>query len=1188
MTAALESSDTHHSVKTPSKQAREPSPPDATEETNGGKEKPEVPAALGNDVSSSASTPSPVLHYKRNAQGRLRSIPGKRIPPEGSPTRKGKMDRDGAMNDSTQKSSMSLTQPNSASAYELYTTAEETAPSNVDITNVHGHTPNTYDENDTGHIILDLDHASEKDDDEAESQDASYAAPIAFSSQPLEPQTPAPQANPFKNKGSVLNPQTLFQATQSPTIGRHLASPTSSRPSPNGFAETPLPFQTPFQAVDSPLIHRQQIEETPIQHSSLFSKESPLPAAFNRTFDASVLPRARALPEPRRYNSMKASQERREPQDVESSDNSDLEAEQPNKRQAIKRKAEDLLSRVTVSLHNKQPTFREPPSSYASAVEVPSTSKRRRSLEDHYTAQCEGFDARDNQQNSYVADSQAQSSAPRHASAPQIESTQADDVVPDEANASTQSADSQPQILPDSCPGSNRNIPRNICISMQPTDSLPQNLPDSCHESNRNVPGDIGSTTPEPSLKPVFNSSLPSTQAMLDVAQVIDSSDELLKFPVPTTLPEVTPSEPHLQPDAASSLPSTQALPSRTQQIDQPLKEAYANHSTLATPTKEQSSGSEPLAIPETSPVPESSLRPMADIAPSFAADEEEELQETPPGFSPDPEYEAYQRIIKRCSTPKKIGPLRKKSKSRTSSQVKASEQLSTIKSSSELLEVDDAIDTLPTSSGHILPVTKEIPNPKSPKFPQQDVVMEESQSLFVSQEPPADVPEDMAGEGSPSTRGGPAKETKMNDEDSYFPDDTTMEGVVGTPVVEVKKRTTRGTKPAKKVEMAPPTPTGVSNTASSELSSVPSSAMRTPLSTPLMKDPTSSTRTSVTRSSSATIGRFAKKPQIAQPQRKPKRKAALDDNLESTRSSKRQSLARVSRSSSIDPLSLPSTFTGNRTARVRSTSGLFSKMVFAVSYDPEKDKDKEKIKKCIEEQGGRLLEPGFANMFTARQGDDEYELGLTPKNKGLRFAAVIADEFSRKVKYMEALALGLPCISGQWVLNCIAKETVIDWSPYLLCAGRVEYLNDAHISRNLASYPAATSNLSLIIEERVKVLAGKSILIITSRAESDAKGKTVDFLLQASGPSRCLQVSSLSEAKKRLQDEEAQGTSWDLIFSYGRPQDAEKQLFSTNTKRKRASMAHDSDNRPAPSKVRILVHEEVIQSFITGRLLED
>jgi hypothetical protein len=332
-------------------------------------------------------------------------------------------------------------------------------------------------------------------------------------------------------------------------------------------------------------------------------------------------------------------------------------------------------------------------------------------------------------------------------------------------------------------------------------------------------------------------------------------------------------------------------------------------------------------------------------------------------------------------------------------------------------------------------------------------------------------------------------------------------------------------------------------------------------------------------------------------PARSTKRKPAVkdDENPIATRASKRQSNASCTRESSADPLAYPSP-TLNGIARIKKPNKLFSRMAFAVSY-VKQDKEKSYVTDMITEQGGRVLDDGFERLFEATfiprsrlsAGDEETELTMTAAAKSFGFVALVADEHSRKAKYMQALALGLPCISGKWILTCVAKGEIVDWSPYLLCAGKSSFLGNAIRSRILARYSAIEAKFPGTLSSRDKLLNGKSILMVTNRSIEDAR-KAYVFLTRAMGPARIGQVSDHEQARKKLMED----NSWDFLYVDKNEDVAEAALFGQSVppslgskKRKRGLVSADEDVGPAPKRIRVISDEVIIQSLILGQLME-
>jgi hypothetical protein len=262
--------------------------------------------------------------------------------------------------------------------------------------------------------------------------------------------------------------------------------------------------------------------------------------------------------------------------------------------------------------------------------------------------------------------------------------------------------------------------------------------------------------------------------------------------------------------------------------------------------------------------------------------------------------------------------------------------------------------------------------------------------------------------------------------------------------------------------------------------------------------------------------------------------------------------------------------------------------MAFAVSYI-KRLQEKDDVTKLILDNGGQILQDGFEVLFEkSRPQETDTRLTLSATAKLLGFSALIADDHSRRAKYIQALALGLPCISGHWVLACIAKGTVLDWSPYLLCAGQSSFLGNAIKSRTLQPYPATEATLKKTLQARAKLLTGKSVLVVTGKGKTKDKRKAYVFLTRAIGADRVRQVVDLSEARKELISE---GQTWDLLYVDSQEEAAEAAIISaTNSssrKRKRRPMA-TTDTTASPKRIRVINDERIIQSLILGQLLED
>lgn len=240
--------------------------------------------------------------------------------------------------------------------------------------------------------------------------------------------------------------------------------------------------------------------------------------------------------------------------------------------------------------------------------------------------------------------------------------------------------------------------------------------------------------------------------------------------------------------------------------------------------------------------------------------------------------------------------------------------------------------------------------------------------------------------------------------------------------------------------------------------------------------------------------------------------------------------------SNSIRPASMvPSAMELSMMSRTQRTSyvshensGIFSGMAFAISYSGNEKKGSG-VKALLSKNGARVLESGFDELFdssswslsaavtgrnnTPQQNSDAQPLQLTAKGSQIGFVCLITDQHSRRAKYMQALALNLPCLAGQWVHDCVAKQEVIDWEPYLLPAGMSVFLGGAVKSRMLTLYPATNARITDVVSGRPKLLTGQSILFVTGRGEVAQQRKAYAFLTSSLCPKMVHPVQTLQAA---------------------------------------------------------------------------
>lgn len=308
---------------------------------------------------------------------------------------------------------------------------------------------------------------------------------------------------------------------------------------------------------------------------------------------------------------------------------------------------------------------------------------------------------------------------------------------------------------------------------------------------------------------------------------------------------------------------------------------------------------------------------------------------------------------------------------------------------------------------------------------------------------------------------------------------------------------------------------------------------------------------------------------------------------------------------------STPST-PSSRTRRVKSSGlvqarstaignilgdGIFRNMAFAVTNIDRVDEN-ERIKNIIISNGGHILGTGLDELFhipalprTTSPADPHADIsfGLTAAARDVGFTCLIADKHCRTAKFIQALSLGIPCLSTRWITNCVAKQRVLPWAPYLLPSGESAFLGGAVRSRVLQPFDAETATLSTIVDKRPKMLDGASVLIIMEKGQEKSMQQH-PLITHALGASKISRAISDASAAKAVADAQALGEPWDWVFSYDKEREVEEKLFGESGTGKKRKRGRDSGFGPQgkKGKTRVVGNEFVIQSLILGMLIEE
>lgn len=140
------------------------------------------------------------------------------------------------------------------------------------------------------------------------------------------------------------------------------------------------------------------------------------------------------------------------------------------------------------------------------------------------------------------------------------------------------------------------------------------------------------------------------------------------------------------------------------------------------------------------------------------------------------------------------------------------------------------------------------------------------------------------------------------------------------------------------------------------------------------------------------------------------------------------------------------------------STSKFLKRIGFVVTMKSPDENERTHIFDLIKNNGGKVIDD-WTNLFpfSPAQTDRSWVAGqadVKHKDLGVQTVFLLADESNQKPKYLVALALGIPCVSTEWLLECCnqvsvsfacarisahpiaLQHTLVDWNSYLLPAG--------------------------------------------------------------------------------------------------------------------------------------------------------
>ncbi|KAF4614521.1 hypothetical protein D9613_003123 [Agrocybe pediades] len=169
----------------------------------------------------------------------------------------------------------------------------------------------------------------------------------------------------------------------------------------------------------------------------------------------------------------------------------------------------------------------------------------------------------------------------------------------------------------------------------------------------------------------------------------------------------------------------------------------------------------------------------------------------------------------------------------------------------------------------------------------------------------------------------------------------------------------------------------------------------------------------------------------------------------------------------------------------------------------------------CLEEQY-------FAdNNRTVLKREDMKWIG-----HGIDRIFLIADTNNQKPKYLLALALGIPCLSHDWLHHSISKKTVLDWSSYLLPVGWSDSLGANPSQYINLNWGETFDHVEKITSNPfgIRLFAGKSFLCVGpclvwhhSNNKCTITDRCIPQVIMAMGAERVECITSLEYASDDL-----------------------------------------------------------------------
>ncbi|KAG9318665.1 hypothetical protein JVU11DRAFT_758 [Chiua virens] len=212
----------------------------------------------------------------------------------------------------------------------------------------------------------------------------------------------------------------------------------------------------------------------------------------------------------------------------------------------------------------------------------------------------------------------------------------------------------------------------------------------------------------------------------------------------------------------------------------------------------------------------------------------------------------------------------------------------------------------------------------------------------------------------------------------------------------------------------------------------------------------------------------------------------------------------------------------------------------FTVTISPKNaiaSRTKDEAMRAIKQRGGQVIED-WSSVFTMEGKHSQSNKRWTATSQDFRWKPdvnldrvfLLSDDAHQKPKFLLALALGIPCLSFEWLSK--EGELSSDWQPYLLPAGYSDSLC-ARLSQLVdLDWGNCTEHLTDIMANQVpmKLFSGKTVLCVgtelvplppirANKNASDEASRYVPWIILCMGANKVEAITDIKQLSASLME---------------------------------------------------------------------